>query len=470
MAACAVGQLRDGALIVVRALPDVVAERQEGEDMSTSKGVSLPEIPGAGDELEDYVAALFQASGYFVEKQIVESDPADLLELDIVVTDYEPEELTKRLVEVKGGGWGYTDLFKVVGWMKYLELERGAFFITKWDGRDKAPNRMSPLGLDIICFDDYASAPNRFEESGFGSFVEPGSIDLWRHSYGVERKLVRLILARARAGTAGAREAKRYHRLINSGTFFARTPEESLAMLYEAYMSHPKLTLGYALELDGGAFDPLSPSINSVSYAAAMRNGAYPDVQACMYFEHRARLSILKAAVDYAIANPDGPPSLVSEDGRMLFRGLTYHSLPDSFQHGMDWLRRQPNFRRYATFWQQFLWGWGGFFLEDRQDLEFEWMSAYSGIPVGEIPIALEAFDRFFPTDGWMVTAGPTDIHMVKMVPLVFQGIGAHHRRAQYDLGNKIAGLNAKSPYTHSDLAKRINCTVDFLLADLKGI
>ncbi|WP_167534812.1 hypothetical protein [Streptomyces galilaeus] len=45
----------------------------------------------------------------------MESDPAALLEPDIVTADYAHKEAVRRLVEVKGGGWGYTDLFKVVG-------------------------------------------------------------------------------------------------------------------------------------------------------------------------------------------------------------------------------------------------------------------------------------------------------------------------------------------------------------------
>lgn len=84
-----------------------------------NKVVTLPESP-KGEELEDYIAALFQASGHFVEKQIIERDPADILELDIFATDYGPDEVVRRLVEVKGGKWGFTDLFKVVGWMEYL--------------------------------------------------------------------------------------------------------------------------------------------------------------------------------------------------------------------------------------------------------------------------------------------------------------------------------------------------------------
>ncbi|MFJ5281730.1 MULTISPECIES: hypothetical protein [Streptomyces] len=433
----------------------------------SKKVVKLPDIPGAGEELEDYIAALFQASGHFVEKQIVESDPADLLELDIFVTDYAPEKAVQRLVEVKGGKWGFTDLFKVVGWMRYLDLQHGAFFITRWEDRESAPRKMEPLGLDVVCFDDFTTAPQRFEAKGFGSFVEPRLIDLWRHSYGVERKFVKVINSRARAGADGAVAAKTYHRQINNGTFFARAPEESLALLYEAYGDHPRLTLGYAREIDGGDFDPHSASTDSPSYQAMLRDGKHPELQACMYFEHRARLAILKAAVDYALAHPEGPPEFgMSEDGKsFFFQGLTYHALPMTFHDGMEWLREQPNFRRYATFWQQFLWGWGGFYLQDKNEVEFEWMAEYSGIPADEIPTALEAFDRFFPSpNGWFTTPGWTDIHLLKMVPLIFQGIGAHQRRIQYNLADDVSALNPSAPYTLSDLGKRINCAVDFLL------
>ncbi|MFD0112554.1 MULTISPECIES: hypothetical protein [unclassified Streptomyces] len=46
----------------------------------SKKVVELPDLPAAGEELEDYVAALFQASGHYVEKSIVASDPADIFE------------------------------------------------------------------------------------------------------------------------------------------------------------------------------------------------------------------------------------------------------------------------------------------------------------------------------------------------------------------------------------------------------
>ncbi|MFD5891707.1 hypothetical protein ACFWHQ_37900 [Streptomyces sp. NPDC060334] len=362
---------------------------------------------------------------------------------------------------------GLTDLFKVVGWMQYLGLEHGAFFMTQWDDRESALRKMKPLGLDVVCFDDFATAPQLFTEKGFGSFPEPRLINLWRHSYGVERKFVKLIHNQERARHEGAKAATTYHCQINNGTFFARAPEESLALLYEAYGEHPKLTLGYAREIDGKGFDPHTAASDSPSCQAAIRYGKHPELQACMYLEHRARLAILKAAVDYALAHPDGPPEFrMSQDGKsFFFQGLTYHVLPRTFHDGIAWLREQPNFARYATFWQQFLWGWGGFYLNDRTGEEFEWMAEYTGIPAEEIPTALEAFDRFFPIpNGWLTTPGRTDIHMLKMVPWIFQGIGAHQRRIQYNLADSLSELQPSALFTASDLVKRLRCAVDFLL------
>lgn len=141
--------------------------------MAEQKAIILPEIPGAGDELEDYVAALFQASGHFVEKGVIEADPLDLLELDIVATKYSLEGGDTCVVEVKGGKWGYTDLFKVVGWMRYLDIQKGGFFVTDWLDLEGAAERFAPMNLQVVRYDDFDNAAAKFTEDGFGSFPQP---------------------------------------------------------------------------------------------------------------------------------------------------------------------------------------------------------------------------------------------------------------------------------------------------------
>lgn len=82
----------------------------------------LPASP-RGQELEDFVAAVLQSTGHFVEKNVEEPN---VLELDIVATTYAPQP-TRRLFEVKETSPQFSDIFKVLGWMTYLGIERGAF-------------------------------------------------------------------------------------------------------------------------------------------------------------------------------------------------------------------------------------------------------------------------------------------------------------------------------------------------------
>lgn len=235
-------------------------------------------------------------------------------------------------------------------------------------------------------------------------------------------------------------------------------------MLYEAYMEHPKLTLAAAAEMGGEPYEPRIAATKHPLLMRAFRRGESPFLQACMFNEHRARLALLKSAVDLTCELPGDhlPDALVG--GEFDWDLFLLQTLPDTFRKGQAWLADQPNCHLYAVFWQQFLWGWGGFYLQHRAEDEFAWMSEYSGIPVNEIPTALEAFDRFFPIpNGWFRTPGPTDMRIVAMVPWPFQGLGAHYRRCQYDT-EMLEDLGGHG-YTATDLARRINETVRFLSA-----
>ncbi|MCA1835845.1 MAG: hypothetical protein LC721_05785 [Actinobacteria bacterium] len=70
--------------------------------VATVAGAELPDIPETPKDLEHYVAALFQAAGYYVEKNVVDRAPADVLELDVVATHYFEGVPRSRLVEAKG--------------------------------------------------------------------------------------------------------------------------------------------------------------------------------------------------------------------------------------------------------------------------------------------------------------------------------------------------------------------------------
>ncbi|WIY01254.1 restriction endonuclease [Amycolatopsis mongoliensis] len=428
------------------------------------KAIRLTDVPAAGTDLEDYVAALFHASGYYVEKSLVERDPDDVLELDIVATRYTEKHPDSIIVEAKGGKWGYTDIFKVVGWMRYLHQARGAFFVVRDQSKDvgRVKLRSSRMGVSFVHLDDFARASQIFEEAELGSPSSSAVVNLWRFSSMVERKLVKNIHSdiKVRPEAIGPTEILRYHRLVNDGIFFTETHVETLEMLYGAYKDHPKLTLAAAQELQNGTYDPNPALEQNALIREALIQGNHNILQSSLYAEHRARLAILRAAVNLCCTYPGGYESSL-ESGSDEWNA--YWLLPQTFREALTWLSAQRNFHLYALFWQQFLWGWGGFYLRHIQETEFEWMSKYSGLPSADIPSALETFDRFFPMgkSSWITESNYTDIVQVKLMPMAFQGIGAHQRRQEYDDAKleKIGGIG----YTVTNMKRWINLTVDFL-------
>ena len=68
-------------------------------------GVRLPEFP-RGKEFEEYISALFQTGGYYIERNIIYRESSDVLELDIIKTDYSKTLPNIDVVEVKSKGWG----------------------------------------------------------------------------------------------------------------------------------------------------------------------------------------------------------------------------------------------------------------------------------------------------------------------------------------------------------------------------
>jgi hypothetical protein len=116
-------------------------------------------------------------------------------------------------------------------------------------------------------------------------------------------------------------------------------------------------------------------------------------------------------------------------------------------------LKAHKYFKRYPVFWQAFLWGFGGFYLDDRKDQEFQWLAEHTGVPVDEIPHALTAFDLLFPTgSSWLTPVRHSQCVIVKMVPTPIQGLGAYHRELRY--GVKSYAELGYTDMTARDLSK----------------
>lgn len=422
--------------------------------------VALSNIPGAGRELEDYVAGLFQAAGYFVEKNIRQREFTDVLELDAVATSYDEPVPRAVLAEAKGGRWGFPDLFKVAGWMRYLGIERGGFFVKESAASPRDVARIhamiARLGVSLVDLGDFSDAGARLGESGFRAANDPLSIDLWRYSFWVERTLLEKLRQARRSNPqlAGPQAVLAYHDLINDHAFFIPDVAERLGRLYDAYKDHPKLSAAVASELAGLPFTRAAHAPKSRVLVEAMYEGKHAALQASFYVEHRARLSILKAAIDLCC---------LGAAGRLTPGGRPFEALPATFREGLKKLRREPEFRRYALVWQVFLWGFGGFWLAHREDEELGWLSEQTSVPRSEIKRALRAFDELFPLGegSWLVPLRNTRIIAAKMVPMAFRGIGAVQRLRRYGVKNYDA--LGGGPFTRRDLVRWHNSAVALL-------
>lgn len=193
----------------------------------------LPEAP-AGKELEDFVAALLQAGGYFVEKNIIERDVELVLELDVVATSYAQAMSEQILIEVKSGDWGFPNIFKLAGWMTYLKLQQAAFIVTRRLANkdiDFFIEKARELGIKLIVIDDPGEANEIFAANDFDSVRDPLMIPMWRFSFWIERRLLDALrrIHKSDRTLVGPAQALEYYWLVNHGIFFISDVRERIS-------------------------------------------------------------------------------------------------------------------------------------------------------------------------------------------------------------------------------------------------
>jgi hypothetical protein len=256
--------------------------------------------------------------------------------------------------------------------------------------------------------------------------------DLWRFSFWSQRELLkRLREARKQDGTV--REtvvaAVEYLRLINDAVFFSPDIPTRVSDLLESHRRHRFLARSVALELETGQVVYDAPGDTS-TFKAALFDGKHFAVQGAMYLSHRARLYILKAAVDYAVGLQLG--TIKTFVLRLAGKEIPLSISPYA-AFGAAVLRAMKSFAQLPTFWQALMWSWGGFILADREKQEFELLARETGILVEEIPTALTAFDKLFPVPGGWFRQPKYDQRRVLMqMPAVLRGMGAVRRLAMY--------------------------------------
>lgn len=445
------------------------------------KKVSLPSLPK--DEFyEDYVSAIFAACGLFVERRISLNEPVNILELDIVTSEIHSNKTEKTIVEIKSGQWGLTDVFKIRGWLDYLQYSNAAFIGLQSNKLNfgEYQNIASSLQINLIDIPldgesklDDTVLIKSFNLSQPETHVYESAVPTLRFAFVLERYMIEKYLcglAKDAQALPSYKLLKKYINQFCNHSFFISDAHKRLISVFEAYIENKNITARIDYEKLTGTYP--SPDGVKLSEAAfsdlfySIPNSLNP-LHIALYAELQNRLTILKLSVE----EYQSDKSLTG-----LMRTVTRLSLPSNIKDGIDKLAKNPQFHRYPILWQNFIYVMGGFILKDRLNDEYHILSKLSGVPEEEVETALTAFDVLFPLSSgtWFFDKPYTTIKILQFMPLPFSGLGANFRRIYYraddqhysydDLGKLLTGQ-----YTLSDLNKFNNLAVEYL-THVKGL
>lgn len=395
--------------------------------------IRLPKDPKDHD-YEDQVAAMLLASGYYLETRLIlKRGTEEVLEFDAIATpvgDY----FNRKVVEVKSGGWGVSDLFKLYGQTLYTH-HKGAWLIHK--------QSVSPTKLEAIS-EVCKSVPVKTLYINLHDKATKAASDDIPPSIEMPQDIRNLLFATAWWSRCADRVAqarfKQWIKSDNSGaeilakarlycaqleaSLFKDTPIRRADAMYDAYKEAPQLTSSLINHVVGTSKQDLKTVRRSVT-----DNAERPYLQYIMALEQKARIAIIKNAYDALAAEKldageDKPWSGSSWDS--MYKAF----LPAAFQVGMRDLDENPHAQSAAFFLQVFIDVLGGFYFpDDPSDVEL--VSTMTGIPVDDVPRMVELLDSFFPIPFGWIHKGEKGVHFIKGVPAYVRGAGCFVREAK---------------------------------------
>lgn len=435
--------------------------------MPDEVSVELPDIP-KGAEFEDFIAAYFQSTGFFVEKNISQ---VDILELDISATEYGDQPEIK-LIEIKSGDWEFKEVFKIRGWMDYTGIKEGLFIVQKGRQRFEYYEGVSKeLGIKLITVPDLTKTNEYLRIPLNGRSAEKEDIETFRYSYWMEREYYRLLKAWKKSDKSVRRFAvlEELYYQINCMSFFTRNLLDKAKLLYDVFTQNYHITSKCANEMTGSDFGEDHTTIPKEVFKATFYECEFNVLQISTFLEHQSRIRILKCLIDYLLLR-DAEDERVDDAGEIMgikISKLTF--LPDSFRTALNTISSHSHFKFYPSFWQWFLYAFGGFILLDKKEEEYQLLEAKTSIPVEEIDNALSAWDIMFPTKGgWFDTNQYSNIMALKLSSLPFRGIGANYRKLMYCMradgsDGEYSDLGIDNTYTMKNLICWNNLGVEVL-------
>ena len=432
--------------------------------------IKLPEKP-KDLQYEDFIAAHFQVSGYYVERSIIDRGKAEILELDIIITDYDGDVPSLSLVEIKSGNWGFSDVFKIRGWLNYTLIETGVLIAQKnRDHLEYYQGKAKKINVEIIINDDLNQTPEILSHLIGETEINQKDIKSWRFAYWTERNLLKYLnqCKKSNKDVDCFKNLEDYYFRISSGIFFTQKVIDRIEELYSAFQDHPRISAKCGNELIGNNFNDHCEALPSRIFKETYYQCKLNIIQVSTFIEHIARLGILKNSVDYLLYKEAGVEEKADDKygGFFGWKISKLDFLPKSFRDSLYEISQDEYFPKYPVFWQWFIYVFGGFILEDIEEKEYELLAEKTGIPVENIPRAFEIYEKLFPVpNGWFMRLPNTKIRGMNMFPLAFRGIGANFRRYYYSKDSEFDDLNKLVTGLHSfnDLIKWNNLTVEIL-------
>lgn len=264
--------------------------------------IRLPKDPKDHD-YEDQVAAMLLASGYYLETRLIlKKGTEEVLEFDAIATPVN-DYFNRKVVEVKSGGWGVSDLFKLYGQTLYTQ-HKSAWLIHK--------QSVSPTKLEAIA-EVCKSVPVKALYINLHDKATKEASDDIPPSIEMPQDVRNLLFATAWWSRCADRVAQaRFKQWVKSDTsgteiitkarlycaqleasLFKDTPIRRADAMYDAYKEAPQLTSSLIKHVVGTSKQDLKTVRRSVT-----DNAERPYLQYIMALEQKARIAIIKNAYD----------------------------------------------------------------------------------------------------------------------------------------------------------------------------
>ena len=385
--------------------------------------ISTPKNP-TGDDYEDFMAAYFMALGYFTEGRVrLNESGTEVLELDLVCSPSDLTDGTRLLVDAKSGGWGFSDLFKIYGWRTFLGIPAGhIIYAKKQDDQKLVPIQSVGETVNVLPFQLNPDEPNfsliRSANSLSSDLMESVASSNWYFQIAH-----RLMFQTFRHSCKSNKDIKVFeaaydYQFQTEESFFSKTGRARVEKLYEAFTKNARIAGSIVKHLAS-----TKKTDEKDIWKAASNSAEHSSLQYVMHLEHRARIAVIKNALDFSRE--------ISASETKTKSWLSTSSLPATFSSALRKLREYEFASRVPYLLQIFIDLFGGFILEEIKSKEHELLAKIAGIPAKEVPTCLQFYDEFFPMEkGWYFSG--KKILQLKMVPSYVRGSGCFFRHSHY--------------------------------------